>query len=194
MIVHRSLDLSADQRTRVGGIWSTTVARTLVDNAAVLRRRAMSLALDDALAAGKTTIDEVSEVLESVARRGRTGSTLMRSLLNERIGDDLATATRLERVGMRVFVEGGLPRPEFQYPAPWNPNHFIDFAWPRSCLGCEADSRRWHTRVDRFQSDRNRDNLALLQGWRLLRFTWQDFTRRPQHVVNVVRTALAAAD
>ena len=174
----------------MGSIWTTTVARTLVDVASVLSRRATARSLDDALSAGRVTIGEVEEVFRATARRGRTGSALMRSLLEERTGSELASATEIERVGMRVFVDGGLPRPVFQFPAPWNCDHHIDFAWPAFCVGCEADSRRWHTRVDQFQSDRDRDNLALIHRWRILRFTWPDFTKRPEYVVRLVRQAL----
>ena len=191
--VHRSLDLTANHRMRLDGMWTTTVARTLVDNAAVLHSKAMGLMLDDALASGRTKIGDVAEVFRETARRGRTGSALMRGLLDERIGDELVAATQIEKLGMKVFVDGGLPHPVFQYPAPWNPEHRIDFAWPYYCVGCEADSRRWHTRLDQFQNDRERDNLALIHRWRILRFTWQDFTQRPGRVVAVVRSALASA-
>jgi hypothetical protein len=41
-----------------------------------------------------------------------------------------------------------------------------------------------------FQNDRNRDNLALIHNWRIFRFTWQDFTTRPEFVVAQLRAAI----
>lgn len=114
----------------------------------------------------------------------------MRELINERIGDEMVKATRMEKVGMALFERGGIPRPEWQYPAPWDPMKRIDFAWPWCCVGCEADSRRWHSRVNDFQTDRDRDNLALTHNWRIFRFTWDDFTKRPEFVLNQLRSAI----
>jgi hypothetical protein len=104
----------------------------------------------------------------------------------------MITASRLEKMGARVFERGGLPRPVWQYPAPWDPNRRIDFAWPHVCVGCECDGRRWHSRVADFQTDRDRDNSSLSHNWRIFRFTWQDFTQRPAHVVGRLREAMAA--
>jgi hypothetical protein len=176
----------------VEGLPTTTVARTLVDLTAKLSPKWMAHVLDEALAARLTGIDDVNDVFHDVARPGRTGSKLCRELLATRLGSDTVTATRLERVGMRVFERGGLVRPEFQFPAPWDPTRSIDFAWPWCRVGCECDSKRWHTRVRDFQTDRSRDNRALDFGWRIYRFTWDDFVRRPHEIVAQLRSALAA--
>ena len=190
--VHRSLDLQTHHQTILAGRPTTTPARTLNDLPAVLNPRQMMHVLDESLAARIATIDEIYAVFAEVARRGRTGTTTMRNLLNERLGSDMLTATRLERVGMRVFEAGEIERPIFQYPAPWDPTRRIDFAWPRQCVGCECDSLRWHTRVKDFQNDRVRDNRALAHRWRIYRFTWDDFTKRPDAIVAQLRQALAA--
>jgi hypothetical protein len=150
----------------------------------------MASALDESLARRLVSIDEVVDVFDQVARRGRTGTAMMRNLLAERVGSEVVNASRLEKVGFAAFERGGLPRPVFQYPAPWDSTRFIDFAWPHFLVGCECDSRRWHTRVSDFQNDRDRDNLALLYNWRIFRFTWQDFTLRPHVVVDRLRTAI----
>lgn len=192
MTIHRSLDLAPHHRRKVDGALTTTTARTLVDLASVLRTEHLAQVLDEGLAAGIVTIEDVQRVFEEVARRGRTGSAAMRKLLAERLGSDLLTATKLERVGMQVFDNGGLPRPIFQYPAPWDSTRRIDFAWPRFRVGCECDSKRWHTRLNDFQIDRSRDNLALAYQWRIFRFTWKDFRERPDFVISQLSAALAA--
>jgi hypothetical protein len=42
----------------------------------------------------------------------------------------------------------------------------VDLAYVDHLLVIEADSRRWHTQADAFLTDRERDNLAQLAGWR----------------------------
>lgn len=54
----------------------------------------------------------------------------------------------------------------------------------------EVDGRKWHSSRERFQSDRHRDNQALLEGKRVLRLTWEDVIRNESYVVNTVRKAL----
>jgi hypothetical protein len=188
--VHRSLDLIEHHRRRIGDYMTTTVPRTLVDLAATMHRKALANALDEELASGRTDIEEIHQVFKEVARPGRTGSKLMRGLLAERLNDELVTASRLEKVGMSVFEAVGLPRPNWQYPAPWDPTNRIDFAWPHVCVGCECDSKRCHSRLADFQTDRNRDNLALFHNWRIFRFTWKDFTTRPDFLVAQLRAAI----
>lgn len=190
--VHRSLDLIDEHRQLVDSLWTTTPARTLNDAAAVLHPQALRLATDDSLARGIVSIEEVQKVFDQVARRGRTGSGEMRKLLEERVGSAIISASRLERIAMNVFDLGGLPRPIWQYPAPWDNEKRIDFAWPHVRVGCECDSRRWHTRVTDFQRDRERDNLSLIHGWRIFRFTWDDFIKRPDLVITQLRAAVGA--
>jgi hypothetical protein len=190
--IHRSLDLDDDHRQVIDSLWTTTPARTLNDLAAVLHPESLARALDDSLARKLVLIDDVEHVFSQVARRGRTGCGVMRRLLEARIGDDMILASRLEKLGLSVFERGGLPRPHWQYPAPWNPDRRIDFAWPHVCVGCECDGRRWHSRLADFQSDRERDNLSLSHNWRIFRFTWQDFTQRPDRVITQLREAIGA--
>jgi hypothetical protein len=189
--VHRSIDLLPHHRLKIAGQSVTTPERTLIDVAAKIRLGALGLALDESLASGLVSITEVQKLFEEVARRGRTGSGPMRKLLNERLGSDVVPASRLERLGMSVFERGGLPPPQWQYPAPWDPAKRIDFAWPHVCVGCECDSRRWHSRVSDFQRDRERDNLSLAHNWKIFRFTWEDFTKRPDVVISQLAGAIA---
>ena len=57
--------------------------------------------------------------------------------------------------------------------------------WP---LILEADGRAWHTRVDDFERDRERDNLANVHGYDVLRFTYDQLT----HHLNDCRRMLVA--
>jgi len=47
--------------------------------------------------------------------------------------------------------------------------------------------------MEAFESDRRRDNLAQLNGWRVLRFTWNDLNETPARVLYQIAEALRQA-
>ncbi|MGH8874084.1 MAG: type IV toxin-antitoxin system AbiEi family antitoxin domain-containing protein [Acidimicrobiia bacterium] len=190
VVVHRTRDLADHHRTVIDLLPVTTVARTVVDLAAVCHIKLVAVILDELLVQRRLQPDALNRVFHEVARRGKPGSGPLRELLVERLSDDLIHATKLERLGRDLFRSGGLPVPVWQYPAPWNDHERIDCAWPSCAVGCEFDGRRWHTRAADFERDRRRDRQAILHGWRILRFTWEDLTRRPEEVLRQVRSAL----
>jgi very-short-patch-repair endonuclease len=49
----------------------------------------------------------------------------------------------------------------------------VDAYIPDWRLIVEADGRRWHTRKEDFEKDRQRDNAALAAGLVVIRFTWK---------------------
>jgi very-short-patch-repair endonuclease len=58
-------------------------------------------------------------------------------------------------------------------------------------LAVEADGRDTHDRPEALYADRVRQNLIMLAGWRVLRFTWYDVMQRPDWVIAQVRQALS---
>ena len=167
--------------------------RTLVDLAGVVSPRRVELALDDLVAAGRTRITDLSPTVDELCGRGRPGSTALRKIIEERADGPALNGTRLERLGLAILRRAGLPEPELEYPIPWDPIRRFDCAWPWCCLAAEWDSRRWHTQVEAFDSDRARDREAVVHGWRLLRFTWKDLRDRPGEVADTVARALGLA-
>lgn len=186
-------DVLPEHVTVVERIPVTTIPRTFVDLAAVCRRGRVNHALEEAMGDGKVVIEDVCAVVDAIARRGKPGMRVMRALLAEHLPGRTVSATTLERLLLRALRDGGLPRPRLQYPFPGRmPGEArVDAAYPEARLVIEADSRRWHTRTRDFAVDRERDNLTTLAGWRVLRFTGHDLTRRPEWVVAAVREALS---
>ena len=60
-------------------------------------------------------------------------------------------------------------------------------------LVIEIDGREFHSDPEVFESDRRRQNLLVLNGWRVLRITWRMITDDPDRVVEMVREAVRAA-
>ncbi len=57
-------------------------------------------------------------------------------------------------------------------------------------LVVEADGRAYQDDPAAFQRHRVRQNRMVLAGWNVLRCTWHDIARRPDHVIATVRAHL----
>ena len=68
----------------------------------------------------------------------------------------------------------------------------LDFALPAHRLAIEVDGRAFHSDRDAFERDRVRQNAITLQGWTVLRFTWEEITQNRERVVRTVRAAVAS--
>ena len=190
VVVHRTTDLDSTHVTDHNGVPVTTPERTIVDLAGCLHPKHLEFIVDDLIAAKRLDVNDLGSMVDAIARRGKPGSRTLRTLLSDRTSDLEGFASRLERLGLNVLADAGLPTPKTEYPAPWNEAERIDAAYPSAKVGIEWDSKRWHTQVTAFQRDRKRDRYALLAGWRVFRFTWQDVTEYPYDVVGAIRTAL----
>jgi very-short-patch-repair endonuclease len=67
-----------------------------------------------------------------------------------------------------------------------------DFYWPQCRLVVEADSYSWHRSPGALNADRERDVELTLAGYRVLRFTYEQVTQRPEYVINSILSALGA--
>ena len=69
-------------------------------------------------------------------------------------------------------------------------DYVVDFLWAEARLVVEVDGRATHGTRRAFQADRDRDGRLAVAGYRVLRFTWWDVTRRPAVVADRVRRLL----
>jgi Protein of unknown function (DUF559) len=191
VVVRRTHDLDTDDVVVVSELPTTTAPRTIIDLAAVVSPPHLEAIVDESIAAGTVAIEELVAVRDRVTRRGKPGMKALGGVLDHRAPGP-ARGTGLERKGAALLIDAGLPEPEYEYPIPWEEGRRFDAAYPDQRLAIEWDSIRWHTQLDAFQRDRERDRAAQLHGWRVLRFTWYDVSERPEHVVATVRAALAA--
>ncbi|MDQ1444317.1 MAG: hypothetical protein QOI20_781, partial [Acidimicrobiaceae bacterium] len=70
----------------------------------------------------------------------------------------------------------------------------VDILYPTDKVIIEADSRRWHGRVDAMAEDRRRDREAQNHGYRVYRFLHEEVMYAPEVVCEAVRIALATSD
>lgn len=191
--VHQLTDLTAEDTTRVLGLPVTNPTRTILDLAAVLPPGLLASCLDQTVRMRLTTYEQTADCLERTARKGKPGVTKLRSVLKPRLGGNFVAESVLETRLFGVLHEGGLPTPTTQYRPKWlrKVNGRVDLAYEEHRIVVEGDSQRWHGTPEAFQIDRTRDNLAQIAGWIILRFTWEDIVKRPEHVVSLIEHALS---
>lgn len=77
-------------------------------------------------------------------------------------------------------LKGAIPGRKFQ----------IDIAFPAHKLAIELDGHTAHSFKDKFQRDRERQNLLTLHGWRILRFTAKDVSSRLTESLGIIQQCL----
>ena len=181
--IHRTPTLRADEITEHQAIRVTTPARTLLDLAATLPRRALERALDEA------EIHELYDLasLDAMARThaGERGARHLRRALDED-GDPTLTDSELEELMLALCEEHGLERPE---PQAWVAGLRVDFLFAASRLVVETDGYRYHRTRRAFERDRERDAILARAGYRTLRFTHRQLTREPAMVAATLRSS-----
>ena len=136
----------------------------------------------------RTTLRHLHRAMELTA--DRVGNRVRRELLLDSRDEPWSAAERrlhqLLRtagiVGWRanqpVLVDGATYYPDARF-------------FGRTRLLIEVDGRKFHSEEEVFESDRWRQNLLILDGWCVLRFTWRMLEERPDEVVAIIRRALA---
>lgn len=190
VVVHRTDELAAVDVSRRLRIPVTTPARTLLDLGAVAPVGVVESALEDALIRRLVGFALLGRTLDRLGAPGRSGSGVLRGLVEERDPATAPTQSVLEDDLLRVLQRGGLPEPVRQYVVG---GVRLDFAYPQVRLGLEADSRIWHGgRLD-VQRNSDKANRLLAHGWRVLHFTCGDVRRRPAYVLGAVGRELVVA-
>lgn len=190
--VRQKTDLTPEQVTERAGLPVTTPARTILDLAAHLGVNRLGRLVDWTVSHDLTSHETLLGLFADLGRRGKPGTKTMRKVMEDRGGAPDRDPSELEARLLDLIERASLPPPIREFRAPWLApgNGRVDLAYGEHLLVIEADSRRWHTQADAFLTDRERDNLAQLAGWRVLRFTWWDVEQRPEYVVLTIKKAL----
>jgi len=181
--------LNAPDRTIVKGIPCTSVARTLLDLAAVVTPRQLSNAITEAEV---LRVFDLAAVHDVVTRgRRRRGVARLRDALSAYDSSSERTRGELERRFLALCARSGLPRPEVNAPLLLEGTQIVaDFLWRDTRLIVEADSHRFHGTATAFERDRQRDQLLILAGWRVIRCTWRQVVNHPEELTRTLRILL----
>ncbi|WP_244929900.1 DUF559 domain-containing protein [Nocardioides sp. W7] len=191
--VRRKRRLDADTRATVHVAYAdltksevrdgvTTPLRTVLDCARRLPFDEALAVAESALRGGDVTKDELRTAAAQVRGPGATACRRIAA------GADARSANPFESVLRALVVEVGGLEVEPQHPVvargrTWHP----DLVDVRRRLVIEADSWEFHTGRDEHSRDCVRYTALSVEGWTVLRFTWEQVMLSPSYVRDVLR-------
>jgi hypothetical protein len=169
----------------IDGMLATDRARTVFDCLRVLpEAKALDL-LDRALRQRWTTLDDLAGRVRAFS--GRHGVRKLVRLVGWAGSGARSAAERLAvDLLRRAAVDGWTANLPIHEEA-GEPIGIGDLVFRAERVVIELDGRAFHVTSERFERDRHRQNRLMSEGWTVLRFTWQDLTRRPEYVIATVR-------
>jgi very-short-patch-repair endonuclease len=172
----------------VDGIRCTSLARTLLDLAEVLDRRGLERAIDQAEILQVLDMTAIDDVLARAD--GRRGAPI----LGEHYAGSTMTRNDIEELFLQICRHAHLPQPEVNIWIPIPGEEWqVDFLWRQQRLIVETDGRETHGTRQAFERDRARDQRLMLEGWRVIRFTWRQILNEPHYVADTLRRLLSAS-
>jgi very-short-patch-repair endonuclease len=175
---HRA-ELHEEDITRRAGVPATSLARTILDLAAVSDGQRLSRAIEQA---ERLELLDLRKLDRAIARRpkGRGVKQLHAVLADYRSHPVRDTRSPLEDDFLRLIKQAGLPAPSVNTLIA---GHLVDASWPRWRLVVELDSRTYHSSPRAFEQDRLRDTDLQKHGWRVMRVTRRRLTSEPDQVL-----------
>ena len=170
--VHRSTTLTDDDVTVHSRIPITTPARTIIDLARTLEDRALDHIIDLADQRGLVDFDTLR----------KANSASLKAVLSSY--DPAPTRSEMEKRFLKLCDDHHIPRPQTNSRVE---GLEVDFVWRDRRLVVEVDGYRYHRSPARFEWDREKDVTLETQGWRVMRFTWRQITRRREWVAAAIR-------
>lgn len=178
--LHHCPALRGADMSEVEGIPVTSIARTLLDLASVLRPGELERAVERAERLGLLDIGQVDELLSVV--RGHRGRGRLRNALT--IYRDPAFArSGGERRLLQLIREAGLPRPRMNT---WVEDHEIDMYWEHERFAIELDGWDSHRTRKAFEDDRRRQEDLKLAGIEMIRITGHRLAKEPDQLAERV--------
>lgn len=190
-IVHESTDLDRTDIVIRDGIPTTDLPRTLLDLARTESDESVALSVQWCRRNLGLTWPQVTAVLRRHARRGRPGIRRLRRVIAAHAHRSEISDSAFEDLTIALLVESGLPEPVLHHRVRLGDRLVVlDLAYPGLRIAIELDGLV-HTEPGVFRADRRRQNAVILDGWLVLRFTWDDFCRHPDRIVGEIRAAVS---
>lgn len=190
--LHQSSQMSLTRPIERQGIPCTGLARTVLDLASVISRKRLDRVIDAVLRDGRLRPSDLYGVLAAHARQGRHGCAVLRSVLDDRLGDDPVPLSEWSRMVQDLLMDAGLARPRLEFRVCDRAGALmaqVDLAYPVDRVAIELDSVRYHLNRQSFVADPRRRNRLTVAGWKVLTFTWDDYINRPSGLCDAVSAA-----
>jgi very-short-patch-repair endonuclease len=177
----RRRDLRPTDVIERSGLRVTAMPLTVIE--AAVRRGGGAKLMDSAL---QRHTDLRALWAAQLGNTGRHGSPAARRLLQA--AEDGARSAA-ERLLIQLLKAAGITGWKANYRVA---GYAVDVGFPACKVALEADGLAFHSDSDDFHNDRVRQNVVILAGWQVLRFTWIDLTEYPDRVIATVRSAISA--
>jgi very-short-patch-repair endonuclease len=184
--IFRYPTLADDEITELDGVPTTTVARTLLDLAAIVPAHHLRRAIERV---EQLELFDLATVTRTLAVHPRQpGRRHLMSLLAD-LHEHGTERTRsdVEAAFLQLCLDNGLPRPQVNRI---NNGAERDFRFPDHRLVVEVDGYTYHRDRRAFTNDRVRDREALRRGHRTARFTAVEIVSTPTAVADELKALL----
>ena len=185
--VHRVRSFHADDCTTVDGIPVTTVPRTLLDLADVVRRSDLRRAFEEA--DRRRVLDLASFDALFGRSHGRHGLRAIAALRDDMSPSATDTQSELEAAFLRFCADHAIPPPPTNVQVA---GFTVDAVWPAQRLIVELDGYAFHGTRAAFERDRARDAELQRAGYRVVRLTWRRLHREPVAIAASLHGMLAS--
>jgi hypothetical protein len=179
VVVRRTGRLPPAEVTQLGGIPTTSRARTLLDLVSVTPSLVEG-ALDGTLHRRQLSLRTMQQLLDQVGRNHPAYGVLA-SLVAARVAGRAPTESELEDDLLALIRRFGLPEPVPQHPYR---GRRIDFAYPELLFGVEANSVQAHAAKEDVQ--RNAEKANDLVDWWILYYTKDHIHGTPSDVAQEI--------
>jgi very-short-patch-repair endonuclease len=183
----RSSSLNRDESTTHYGIPITTVARTMLDLAALQTDDQLEKTIREAEYLRLSDLTELTRLLNRHKRR--RGTPALRSAIRSASEPRNRTRSDMEDLFIDLLLKANLPTPELNGTLELDGMTIEpDAIWRDRKLIVELDSWGAHGTRSAFERDRERDLALAAAGWRCVRITWR---RLEEGIPQDLRTLLA---
>ena len=191
--IHRPIALGDADIEDVGGIPTTSVARTIVDLAGVVTRRELERALEQADHQHVLDVAAIGEVLSRIARP--RGVRTLRALLKASLPQTVTRAEH-EEAFLRLAARYDLPPFIMNQPVALGGGRYavIDVLFPIQRVALELDTYATHGTPLAFARDRRRDAELSALGYHPMRLTYADTTNEGARSMQLLLAVLERAD
>lgn len=186
--LHRPRLFEDDERTVIDGIPVTTLPRTLIDLAAVLRLDQLRYAFHEAERRDLLDLAELERIRGRFKRR--CGLTKFDLLLAQHRPVSHMTRSALEVLFLEVIRHAGLPEPAVNM---WLLDMEVDFVWWAQRLVVEVDGAEYHRTDSARDRDHRRDAALQAAGYKVLHVSDRWLVNDPDDVARTVGDLLVAA-
>jgi hypothetical protein len=183
--LHEARLLAAEDRALREGIPVTSLARTLLDLAAIVRFEWLERMIERSEELGLFDLRPVEDLLGRTV--GHHGHARLRKAIAIYAPSSF-TRSELEKRFLELVLEAGLPQPRMNYV---EHGLELDCYWPEHRFVVELDVFETHGTHAAFERDRKRQEDLLLVGIQMIRITGPRLEREPKEVIRRVARLLS---